>query len=129
MSAFTADGFMFTIKDVNQRQQKIKLPITVSLGSFIFIIFITLLTDPIKNITWVIFFFLALFILLINLVDSIVILQRGELTPKIRHKVILGVGFLIVCLMLRSAGSLSLVDALVLILIFVASIFYFSRRR
>jgi hypothetical protein len=133
MSAFTAKGFMFIIfmfiiNDMNTRRQSIKLPTIVLAGSLIFITLLTLMTDPIRSITWAILFFLLLFVILMSFSSTIIILQKGELTPKVRHRLVLGTSFLIICLMLRSAGSLSLVDAFVLILIFTGSIFYFSRR-
>lgn len=120
---------MFTIKDVSTRQQKVKLPITVSASSLIFIIFLTLFTDPVNNTVWAIFFFLLLFIALTTFASSVVILQRGGLTSRTKRRIVLGATFLIICIMLRSVGSLNLVDVLVLILIFGGSIFYFSHRR
>ena len=128
MSAFTAEGFMFTIMSVNIRQPKVKLPVAVSIGSLIIIISLTLLTDPIGSILWAALFFVALFILLISLAATLAILQIGEISPTMRKRIILGSGILSICLMLRSAGSLNLVDVLVLILIFSGSVFYFSRR-
>ena len=120
---------MFTIVGMGVHQHKIKLPLTISASSLVFIIFLTLFTNPINNTVWAIQFFLLLFVFLTTLTSSLLILQRGEASSKAKRRIILGVSFLIICFMLRSTGSLNLIDVLVLTLIFAGSIFYFSYRR
>lgn len=129
MGAFTAEGFKFTIKGVKLRQQDIKLPSLISVGSLIFIISIVLFTDPTANVAWAVLFFILLFILINSFALSTARLQLGVVSPKVRHRIFLGTGLVTVTIMLRSAGALSLVDFLVLALIFSGSTFYFSRRR
>ena len=119
---------MFTINDVITHQHRIKLPALVSAGSLIFIIILVLSTDPVQNIGWAILFFGLAFIFLISFIGATFKLQKGKLTPDIRHRITLVSSFIVICLMLRSAGSLSPADMLVLLLIFSGSIFYFSRR-
>jgi len=114
---------------MDRHQRKIKLPLTISIGSLVLIAMLILFTDPIKSIIWAVFFFLALFILLISLATIIITLQKGEMSAKTRHRVFLIASFIVLSLMLRSAGSLSLVDALALVLILVGMAFYFSRRK
>lgn len=114
---------------MSQRQRRIKLPLTIAVGSLAFITVLILFTDPVKNIIWAVFFYLALLILLISLGNVVITAQRGGVTPKARHRVFLISSFIVLSLMLRSAGSLSLVDALALVLILVGMAFYFSRRK
>jgi hypothetical protein len=114
---------------MNQRQRNIKLPLIVSASCLVFVTLLITLTDPIKNIIWAVFFFLALFILLISLATLFITAQKGGVSVKARHRVFLIASFIVLSLMLRSAGSLSLVDALTLVLILVGMAFYFSKRK
>jgi hypothetical protein len=128
MSAFTAKGFKFTIKGVNLRQRNAKLPTVISVGSLIFMTIIVLLSDPTKGIGWSILFFGLLFIFINTFAANTVRLQSGTVSHKARKRIALGASFVVVCLMLRSASSLSLLDLFVLVLIFSGFIFYFSHR-
>lgn len=128
MGAFTAAGFKFTIKGVKLRQQEIRLPSLISSGSLIFIISIVLFTDPTTNVGWAVLFFIFLFTLINSFALSTTRFQLGAVSPKVRHRIFLGTSLVVIAIMLRSAGALSLVDFLVLTLIFSGSIFYFSRR-
>jgi len=128
MGAFTAEGFKFTIKGVKLRQQKIKLPSLILVGSLVFIISTVLFTDPTANVGWAVLFFIMLFILINSFALSTARLQLGTVSPKVRRRILLGTCLVVVALMLRSAGALSLVDFVVLTLIFSGSTFYFSRR-
>lgn len=110
-------------------RRKIKLPLWISAGCLAVIAGLMLFTDPVKNIIWAVFFFLALFILLVSLGTLVITAQKGGVTPKARHRTLLIASFIVLSLMLRSAGSLSLVDALALVLILAGMAFYFSRRK
>jgi hypothetical protein len=114
---------------MKSRRQKIKLPLTIAGASLLLISLIVLLTNPVTNIVWTVFFFLGLFVFLYSMAAAAAILQGGEVTKPARQRLLIGVGFIVVTLMLRSAGSLSIVDGVVLVLIVAGLFFYFGRRQ
>jgi amino acid permease len=85
-------------------------------------------TDPLKNVSYIIVFFVLLLVFLVSLGNLAVAAQEGSVTPKNRAKVIIISIFIVLVLMFRSAQSLSWVDGLALLLIIFGFWFYIGRR-
>lgn len=97
-------------------------------GSFFCIILLILFTNPLLNIAYAMFFFLALSIWLISISFYIVFVVKGNISPRMRTKILILAIFLTVLLMFRSAGALGVIDAIVLCAVAAGALFYFGRR-
>lgn len=106
---------------------RIRLPLLISLGSLFFLSIIVIFTDPVQNALWAVLFFLGLSVFLISLANLIFIAQGRELSRGPRRATILLICFIVISLMLRSAGALSLSGLAVLVLVVLGAGFYFSR--
>jgi hypothetical protein len=109
-------------------QPKIKLPFAIFLGSLIFIILLVTLTNPLNNIIFVSLFFLSLYIFLNSAGFLIAGIQKQEIGPRAKSRIILISTFIVILLMFRSAKALSLLDGL-LLLVFSAGLFFYLSRR
>jgi hypothetical protein len=107
-------------------QTRIKLPLVSSLGSLFFILLITALTDPLKNIIFVIFLYAVIFMFIASLYLLIARFQTDS-RGGLKGALILS-SILTVMLMLRSAKALNITDLALLIFFIFGLIFYFSRR-
>jgi hypothetical protein len=113
---------------VNKESTSTKLPALLAAGSFLLLLILGLFTSPTKNIGYVVFFFAGLFVLLVSLGHLLVRLQTGRVSLKSRFRIILISLFILLLLMIRSAQSLTWVDAVILSLIAAGMLFYSSRR-
>ncbi len=107
---------------------KIKLPGSLAIGSFIALAVLMTAANPIDNIIYAIAFFALAFVFMISLGVTIVRLQTGELRPKNRYRIVALSLVILILLMFRSAESLNWVDAVILILIGFGLVFYISKR-
>ncbi len=104
------------------------LPALFSAGSAICILALALFTSPVNNVSYAIFFFLALLVFLVSFGWVVSLAQNGQVSRKSRGRIVIFSLFIILFLMFRSAGSLNWVDGLILVLIVAGLIFYGSRR-
>jgi hypothetical protein len=104
------------------------VPAFLAIGSFLILLFCTLLTSPIKNISYVAIFFVSLLVFMMSSLYLAVNIRAGEVTSKSRYKIFSISVFFVVLLMFRSAQSLSLIDIFILILITAGMFFYISKR-
>jgi hypothetical protein len=104
------------------------LPAALTLASFLSLVFCTLFTSPVKNISYVAIFFVALLVFMMSLLYLAVSIRAGEVSSKNRYKIFSLSVFLVVLLMFRSAQSLSVVDIFILVLITGGLFFYISKR-
>ena len=89
---------------------------------------IVLLTSPIRNITFAVPFFMTSFIFLISLGHFLTYLRKGKVSRKSRSRILILSIFILLLLMFKSAGSLNLIDLIILILVVGGLLFYSSRR-
>ena len=115
-------------QDVEDRRASLKLPAALAAGSFFILLILLFFTSPIDKVGISILFFAALFLLLNSVGYLLVGLQAGRVNAKSRSRIVISSVFLLIILMFRSAGSLGLVDAIVLIAITTGLLFYSSRR-
>ena len=87
-----------------------------------------LLTNPLQNISYAIFFFGILLVLLLSVGHLLMSLKSSEINRRSRSKIVIISIFLVIILMFRSAGSLNWVDILVMLLLGGGLLFYSSRR-
>ncbi len=113
---------------VKQNRRHARLPAALAAGSFLYLVLITTLTSPVKDITWAIAFFVGLGVFLASVGYSAVYLQAGEMRPGYRFRITVITIFILVTLMFRSAQSLSWLDGLVLVIITAGLLFYSARR-
>lgn len=73
-------------------------------------------------------FFLFLLTFLISACYLVVALQKGKISAKGHYRIVVASLSIIILLMFRSSQSLSLVDALILVLAIGGIIFYADRR-
>lgn len=114
--------------DVKDRQRNLKLPAFFAAGSFLVIVSLTGLTNPIDKVGYSLIFFAGLFILLVSLGYLTVALQHGYVGAKNRLRIVIVSLFLLIALMFRSAQSLGWIDALILLLIVIGLLFYSTTR-
>ncbi len=112
---------------VKARNSHLLLPAALSAGSFFILIAIMLLTDPVKDISYAIVYFGALLIFLISL-GCLALMYMNKLNSSSRSKIVITSVVLVIFVMFRSAGSLSWVDFLVLLLLTGGLFFYTSHR-
>jgi len=104
------------------------LPAVLSGGSFLGLVAIMFLTNPIKNISYAVVFFAILFVLLLSLGHLWSLMRWGRVSAISRSKIVIISILAVVFVMFRSAGSLNWVDLLVLLLLTMGLLFYNSRR-
>ena len=109
-------------------RQHVLLPALFSAGSFLILCLLALLTSPVKDIAFAVAFFVDLLILLFSLGYLVTLMQTGQVSRKSRGRIFIVSIFILLFIMFRSAGSLSWVDGLVLILIVAGLLFYSSHR-
>jgi hypothetical protein len=97
-------------------------------GSFLCLLFTLLLSNPYKNLSYTIIFFMALLLFLISFGHLLVYIKSPNVSLKSRYRIYILSFFFVIMLMFRSAQSLNLTDLLILILISFGLIFYSSKR-
>lgn len=113
---------------MKSRNRHFLLPATLVVGSFLFLLLIMFLTDPIKNVSYAILFFAFLLILLLSLGHMTAYLWAGRLSPKTRYRILIISVLLVVIAMFRSIGALNWIDLLVMTLLSSGLLFYSGRR-
>lgn len=109
-------------------RKKLKLSGIITIISLLVLLGLTLLTSPIDNIIYAVFFFGLALIFMVSLGHFIVRLQTGEVSSKNRYRIVAVSLVFLSLLMFRSAQSLSWVDGIILVLIGFGLAFYISRR-
>ena len=109
-------------------RKNVLLPAVFSAGSFLCLALLGLFTSPVKNIAFAVAFFISLLVLLVSLGYLVTNIQSGQVSRKSRGRIIITAIFILLLLMFRSAGSLSWVDGVVLLLIVGGLLFYGSHR-
>ena len=116
------------MKRVKAYRPQVLVPAVSTAGSFLLLLLLMLSTSPLNNIAYAGLFFVLLLVFLIGLGHLVSLFQTGKVTPKSRARITSLSVFIVVLLMLRSAGSLSWVDGLILILIAGGWGFYANHR-
>src|ERR1051325_7646573 len=112
MSAFTVFAYLFKIDFVETRRQKIKLPGFIFAGSFLILLAITMTKNPTQSVGIVMLVFLLLMVLIFCLGYILLILRAGSIGRRgLQQLAIISIG-LIFALMLKSADSLNIIDAI-----------------
>jgi hypothetical protein len=128
MSAFTVFAYLFKIEFVETRLQKTKLPALIFAGSFLCLLAITMTKNPTQSVGIVMVVFLLLMVIIFCLGYILLILRAGSVGRRGLQKLaIFSIG-LIFALMLKSADSLNVIDAIVLFMITIGLLFYSGRR-
>lgn len=86
------------------------------------------MTSPVEKITYAVLFFGLLLAFLISLGYLVTLLQVGKVSRRSRGRILSLSIFILLVLMFRSAGSLSWVGGLMLVLIVAGLVFYGSKR-
>lgn len=113
---------------MRQRQKHTVLPAGISAGSFLLLLLLATLTSPVRAISYAITFFTILLIFLVSTGYLVISLQNGRVRPKDRYRIFIASLLILVAIMLRSAQSLNLIDAIILLLV-GAGLFTYSGRR
>lgn len=87
-----------------------------------------LLSDPVQNVSYALFFFTILLVFLLSLGHLLLGLFSRKISRKLRPKILIISVLLVIILMFRSAGSLNWVDILVMLLLSGGLLFYSGRR-
>lgn len=114
---------------MKHRNPHLTIPAALSAGSFFGLILIILLSNPVQNVSYALFFFGLLLVLLIGLGHFLTALKPGKTSPKARNRIVTISVLLVIILMFRSAGSLNPVDILVVLLLGGGLLFYSGRRQ
>lgn len=99
-----------------------------SLISFVALVAIVLLTNPLQNVSYAIYFFGLLFGLIVSLSYFIRLSWGGRITSNYSYKVFVCSILFIILAMFKSAGSLGIANVAILILLSAGLLFYFNRR-
>ena len=110
------------------RNPHILIPTLLAGSSSIGLLLLGLLTNPVQNVSYALFFFGLLLVLLLSLGHLAVYLRRGKVTATVRSKIVIISVLLVFLLMFRSAGSLNWADLLVMVLLSFGLLFYSGRR-
>jgi hypothetical protein len=100
----------------------------LALLSFLALIALMLLTNPVDKIIYAVFFFALALEFMISFGFFFIGIQKGTVGTKDRFRVIALSLVILTLLMFRSAQSLNWVDALILVFICFGLGFYISRR-
>jgi len=119
---------MFTMVYVKARKSHLLLPAALSVGSFLCLLAVMFLTSPVKKISYAIVFFVVLLSLLLSLGYLWVSMWAGKTNTASRPRIAIISILLIVLIMFRSAGSLSWIDLLVVLILGSGLLFYSGRR-
>lgn len=109
-------------------RRKLLLPTLFALGSFSAIATLTSLTQPLDNLSYALLFFGLLGIFLVSVGHFLTIIRWGEVSARSRSRILIVSILIIIGLMLRSLGSLSALELVVLVLIGLGLWFYSGRR-
>jgi hypothetical protein len=100
----------------------------LALLSFLALIALMLLTNPVDKIIYAVIFFALALVFMISFGFFFIGIQKGTVGTKDRFRVIALSLVILTLLMFRSAQSLNWVDALILVFICFGLGFYISRR-
>lgn len=100
----------------------------LALLSFLVLIALMLLTNPVDKIIYAVFFFALALVFMISFGFFFIGIQKGAVGTRDRFRIIAISLIILTLLMFRSAQSLNWVDALILALICFGLGFYISRR-
>lgn len=113
---------------MRHRNPHLLLPAALSAGSFLGLVLLMSLSDPVQNVSMALLFFAILLVLLLSLGHLLVGLSPNKISRRLRPKILIVSVFLVIILMFRSAGSLNWVDILVMLLLGGGLLFYSGRR-
>jgi hypothetical protein len=109
-------------------KRRFLLPAIVSAGSFLCLASFLLFTNPLQNLGFVIFLFVALFIFLVSLGYLLAYIKSPVITSRSRFRIIIFSFLCVAVLMFRSAQTLNFSDLLILLLLGFGLIFYTAKR-
>lgn len=113
---------------VKKRYSHLVLPAVLSAGSFFGLLLITTLTNPLQNISYAVFFFVILLVLLLSLGRLLLGLNPSKISSKARNKLFIVSVLIVMGIMFQSAGSFTWVDLVVMLLLGGGLLFYSGRR-
>jgi hypothetical protein len=108
--------------------KKPRIPLIILIASFASLAVCSLFTSPFGHVVNILIFFIALFIFIVSLCWTIALMGRETISSKSKFKIAVFSLTVIVILMFRSAQSLSMEDALILLLIALGALFYGTKR-
>jgi uncharacterized membrane protein len=111
---------------VKQLNRYTKLPALICGGSFVALLILIGFTNPSNQVAAIIFFFLLLMVFMATLASWLS--ARLQKTNSFRRKMLIASIFLVLLAMFNSAGSLNIIDGLILALSLAGLGFYFDRR-
>jgi hypothetical protein len=110
------------------KNKRFLLPAVISAGSFLCLSAVILFTNPLKNLSYTIVFFLSLLLLLISFSHLLMYLRNENISAKSRSRIYIISFIIVIILMLGSAQSLNLTDLAILLLLSWGLVFYSSKR-
>lgn len=113
---------------VKKLYSHLALPAVLSAGSFFGLLLTTALTNPLQNISYAVFFFVVLLVLLLSLGCLLLGLNSSKISLKARNKLFIVSVLIVMGVMFRSAGSFNRVDFAVMLLLGGGLLFYIGRR-
>lgn len=100
----------------------------VSLLSFGALLAMILLSNPLQDVSYALYFFGLLLILLVSLGYLVLLQRNGKIAPRSSYKIFVSSGLIVILAMFKSAGSLGVANIAIIILLVGGLIFYFNRR-
>jgi hypothetical protein len=113
---------------MTKSRQRFLIPAAVSAASFLCLLLTLLLTNPLKNLGYIIVLFGSLFVFLISLGLLLAYIRSSQVSIKSRYRITIFSFLFIAILMFRSAQSLNFSDLLILMLICFGLVFYTAKR-
>lgn len=92
------------------------------------LLFITLLTNPLSNISYTLLAFFLILLALISLGYLLIAWAKGKVSKKARSRIVIASIILVFLAMFKSSGSLGWVDLVVTLLLAFGLLFYSGRR-
>jgi len=113
---------------MGERREHLRLPLFAGLATVAGMLILASTTDPTDKVALSLVFFGLLLAFLASLGHFIAYLRWGQLSPTGRTRIFIVSSLIVVGLMLKSSGSLSVLEVLVLFLIGAGLWFYSGRR-
>lgn len=122
------DIYLLQLILVNFTNRKTQLASLMFLISFVSLLGMALLTNPMNDIGVVLYFFVALFIFILSLGYALVLSRNRYSSPRSNYKIFVFSASAVVLMMFKSTGSLEIINLLIIGLLIWGLFFYFNRR-
>lgn len=103
------------------------LSLATAAASLLLLLSVSMLTNPLQNVSYVVLFLILLFIFLASLAYASLLFRHGFVGPKSRKRITLTSLALVSAIMLRSLQALGVAEAILITCVSVIMFFYLGR--